>query len=282
MTYLERSIVVDGVRLAYTDRGQGEPVVFVHGTPSHSYLWREVLPAVRAAGHRVLAYDLLGYGASERPLDRDTSVEAQADLLDRFLTALGLDAVNLVAHDIGGAVGQILAVDRPARVRRLILLDTVSYDSWPSATWRDVVDEYLDDVHVGAQEFERMLTGQLEQAVHDPRRMSGDVLAAYLGACRGRLGRASFFEHQVRHYDAAPTMRVAPRLHELRIPVRVVWGAADRWQPVGYAERLAGDIPGADLVVVPDAGHFLPEDAPSAVAEQVRELLAVDVSPPQG
>ncbi len=67
MTLLDRNPLVDGVRLAYRDRGEGEPVVFVHGTPSWSHEWRHVVPAVEAAGHRVVTYDLLGFGDSERP-----------------------------------------------------------------------------------------------------------------------------------------------------------------------------------------------------------------------
>ena len=74
MSFLDLNVVVDGVRLAYRDRGEGPPVVFVHGTPSYSYEWREVVPEVESAGYRVVTYDLLGYGDSERPLDRDTSV----------------------------------------------------------------------------------------------------------------------------------------------------------------------------------------------------------------
>ena len=103
MSFLDRNLLVDGVRLAYRDRGEGEPVVFVHGTPSWSHEWRHVVPAVEAAGHRVVTYDLLGFGDSERPLDRDTSVAAQTDLLIGLLDELGLERPSLITHDIGGA-----------------------------------------------------------------------------------------------------------------------------------------------------------------------------------
>ena len=145
MTLLTDSLVVDGVRLAHRDRGRGEPVIFIHGTPSHSYEWRDVVPHIEAAGFRTVTYDLLGYGRSERPVDRDTSVAAQTDLLGHLLDALGIDRAAIVAHDIGGAVGQRFAVAHPERVRRLMLIDSVSYDSWPSPTWRRIIDEELDD-----------------------------------------------------------------------------------------------------------------------------------------
>lgn len=266
---LDLHTVVDDVRLAYTDRGTGEPILFVHGTPSHSVIWRHVLPPVVRAGHRAIAVDLLGFGASERPVGRDTSVTAQAALLERFLDRLGIDRITLVGHDIGGAVGQILATGRPARVRRLMLIDTVSHDSWPSATWRQIIDEHARG---SGEEFEAMLTRQLTMTVADPARMTGEVLDAYLAPHRSPLGRASFFEHQVQHYDSVHTRRIAPLLGELALPVRILWGAEDRWQPVAYGHRLAEEIPGARLTVVPDAGHFLPEDAPGRVVDAVLEL----------
>src|ERR1041384_7024855 len=110
MGFLDRDLLVDGVRLAYRDRGEGDAVVFVHGTPSYSYEWRHVVPEIEAAGHRVVTYDLLGHGDSNRPLAPDTAVAAQTDLPVGLLDALGLERPSLITHDIGGAIGQRIAV----------------------------------------------------------------------------------------------------------------------------------------------------------------------------
>ncbi|WP_055691958.1 alpha/beta fold hydrolase [Streptomyces prasinus] len=274
MTLLTDSLVVDGVRLAHRDRGRGEPVIFIHGTPSHSYEWRDVVPHIEAAGFRTVTYDLLGYGRSERPVDRDTSVAAQTDLLGHLLDALGIDRAAIVAHDIGGAVGQRFAVAHPERVRRLMLIDSVSYDSWPSPTWRRIIDEELDDLPGMSQDaFDALLTRQLGMTVADASHMTGDVLQAYLAPHRSVPGRVSFFEHQVRHYDSKYTEEIGDALRRLTMPVRILWGEEDRWQPLHYAERLRDDIPGAELVVVPGAGHFLMEDAPGRVVREIRDFL---------
>src|SRR5690606_37409183 len=98
MTVLTDGLVIAGVRLAYRDRGRGEPVLFIHGTLSPSYGWRDVVPHFEASGLRVIAYDLLGDGRSERPADRDTSGAAQTELLEHLLDTLGLEQVNIVAH----------------------------------------------------------------------------------------------------------------------------------------------------------------------------------------
>ncbi|TQN27620.1 pimeloyl-ACP methyl ester carboxylesterase [Haloactinospora alba] len=272
---LDSEVVLDGVRLAYRDRGAGEPVVFLHGTPSHSFIWRDIVPEVEWAGYRVVLFDLLGYGRSERPLTRDTSVVGQVRVLEGLLRHLGIDRFSLVAHDIGGAVAQLLATAHPRRVRRLMLVDTVSYDSWPSQTWRTIIRDHLPGyAAMPARDFEEMLTGQLRMTVADPDRMSGEVLEAYLAPHRSALGRISFFEHQVRHYDSSPTQRVAPALARLTMPVRLLWGAQDTWQPLAYARRLAADIPGSELAVVDDGGHFLMEDQPARVRGEVLDFLA--------
>jgi pimeloyl-ACP methyl ester carboxylesterase len=273
---LDQHVLVDGVRLAYRDRGDGDPVVLVHGTPSYSYEWRHVAPEIEAAGRRVITYDLLGYGASERPLDRDTSVGAQTDLLVGLRDALGIARADLVTHDIGGAIGQRIAVLHPERLRRLLLIDTVSYDSWPSETWREIIRTRLESyAAMPAEEFEQMLARQLAMTVADPSRMRGDELDAFLAPHRTALGRASFFEHQVRHYDATYTEELTGRLGEIAVPVRILWGEQDRWQPTSYARRLAADIPHAELVVVPGTGHFLMEDDPARVTHEVLDFLAI-------
>lgn len=273
--FLDRTAVIDGVRLAYRDSGTGDAVVFLHGTPSHSYIWRNVAPSVAAQGYRVIAYDLLGYGASERPVDRDTSVAGQAALLERFVENLGLERFSLVAHDIGGAVAQIYGIEHPDDLDALVLLDTVSYDSWPSETWQEIIRNHLDSYAAMPQpEFESLLRRQLEMTVADPAKMAGETLQAYIAPHRTAVGRASFFEHQVRHYDSIYTERVSARLNRLTMPVRIIWGVEDRWQPTTYAERLAGDIPEAELVLIPGAGHFVIEDAPERVLEEILDILS--------
>jgi pimeloyl-ACP methyl ester carboxylesterase len=278
MTRVDRNMIVDGARLAYrhTTGRSGEVLVFVHGTPSHSFIWRNVIPDVEARDHGVVAFDLLGYGASERPLAADTSVTAQARLLDGLLRQLGVSRCTLIGHDLGGAVAQVFATRHPNRVARLMLIDSVSYDSWPSPTWQEIIRAHPDGyAGLSQREFDDLLTRQLTMTVADPDHMSGPVLDAYLAPHRGRLGRTSFFEHQVRQYDSGPTQHVAPLLKTLTMPVRIVWGALDRWQPVEYGQRLAGDIPGAELVTIADAGHFVMEDRPEQVAAEIHRLLAV-------
>jgi pimeloyl-ACP methyl ester carboxylesterase len=193
-----------------------------------------------------------------------------------LLVALAIEQATIVAHDIGGAIGQRFAIAHPERVRRLMIIDTVSYDSWPSETWRKIIEEQMEEHRQLPQEaFDALLTRQLEMTVADgAATMTGDVLDAYLAPHRSALGRISFFEHQVRHYDSRYTEEITDQLASLTMPVRILWGERDQWQPLTYARQLAEDIPGARLTVIPGAGHFVMEDAPERVTEEILNFLA--------
>ena len=274
MKLLDDHAVIDGNRIACGAHGQGDAVLLIHGTPSHSHIWRNILPALVAAGYRVHLFDLLGFGASERPRDPavDTSVAAQDAVVASLMTHWGLESAHVVAHDIGGAIGLRFGVFHPERTRSLTVIDTVSYDSWPSPTWQKIIATGLNDMaRAPHDEHRRRFAAQLEMVVHDKSVMAGDLLEAYLAAISGPIGQPSFFQHQVRHYDSRYTLEITGRLGALGqdLPVQIIWGEADKWQPVHWAHRLAADIPGSVLHVIPDAGHFAMEDKPDEVARLV-------------
>jgi pimeloyl-ACP methyl ester carboxylesterase len=132
---LPENTLVLGQRIANGVHGSGEPVVLVHGTPSSSFIWRNIAPALVDSGHKVHLLDLLGYGLSERPWDPviDTSVSGQVPILKGLISHWGLHRTHIVAHDIGGAVAQRFCLFNPQFVKSLTLIDTVSFDSWPSS-----------------------------------------------------------------------------------------------------------------------------------------------------
>ena len=115
----------DGLRLAYLDEGDGEPVIFFHGEPTWSFLWRTVLPPIRDAGYRCIAPDYAGFGRSDKPVELswytyDRHVELMAALLDE----LDVRSATAVMHDWGGPIGLRLAVEHPERISRLVLMQT--------------------------------------------------------------------------------------------------------------------------------------------------------------
>lgn len=129
-TYTRQFTQVDGHRIAYIDEGKGVPLLLIHGIPTNGLMWREVIP-VLSKRFRVIAPDLLNYGQSEMPESADVSINAQRRILFGLLDSLGVRRAHVVAHDIGGGVAQLMAVDKPERVDRLVLIDSICFDSWP-------------------------------------------------------------------------------------------------------------------------------------------------------
>src|SRR5271167_2240025 len=116
---------VGGLRLAHLDEGDGPPVIFIHGEPTWSFLWRKVIPAVRDAGFRCLVPDLPGFGRSDKPVEVDWySYDRHVSMAATLLEDLDLRAATMVVHDWGGAIGLRLAVEHSERIERLVMLDT--------------------------------------------------------------------------------------------------------------------------------------------------------------
>jgi haloalkane dehalogenase len=124
-TFEPRYREANGLRLAHIDEGDGQPVVFFHGEPTWSYLWRKVIPPVRDAGYRCVAPDLPGFGRSDKPTDIAWySYDRHVAMTAGLLTELDLRDATAVVHDWGGPIGLRLAVEHPDRISRLVIMDT--------------------------------------------------------------------------------------------------------------------------------------------------------------
>lgn len=266
-------VLIRNSRIAHGIHGDGIPVVLLHGTPSSSYIWRNIVPGLTAAGHKVHVYDLLGFGLSERPWDPaiDTSVTGQVPVLEGLLDHWGLETAHIIAHDIGGAVAKRFALDSPERVRSLTLIDIVSYDSWPSKRTRQQMQAGLQAL-IGAPEADHRAHYRewLLSTVEHKAQLSEGALDTYLDFISNPVGQGSLYQHQVMQYDPKHTLDVADRLADLgKGPVQLIWGKEDAWQVVDWARKLHDAIPGSELHILEDCGHFAMEDQP----EQVTALL---------
>jgi 2-hydroxymuconate-semialdehyde hydrolase len=261
-------VVVDGAELAVRRAGAGPPVALAHGIPTSSRVWDGV-GADLAGDFDVVAWDMLGYGESAKPLARDVSMAAQARLVPPLLDALGLDRVVLVGHDLGGAVAQRVAVEAAERLSGLVLVDSVSFDSWPIGRMRAlraVTPPFT-------RRWPRAWFGWFERSLRQyvPEGEPREALAASLGAWSRDRESAEAWIRNMRAMDPRITEEIAPRLGEIAVPTHVVWGRDDAFQKVRWASRLREAIPGATLTVLDD-GHFLPWDRPRELAAEIRTL----------
>ena len=264
---------LDGLRLAHLDVGDGAPVVFMHGEPTWSFLWRKVIPPVREAGYRCIAPDLPGFGRSDKPVDLDwysydRHFEAVAELFER----LDLRDATVVVHDWGGPIGLRVAVEHPDRVARMAILDTGLFtghqkmtDAW--IAFRNFV-ERTEDLPVGV-----LVRGACKRAPGD------EVIAAYEAPFPNATSKAGAraFPLMLPTTPDAPGAAAGQRVLEaLRSDERrklLMWADSDPIIPPQTGRRFAEAL-GTDLHhVIADASHFLQEDAGPEIGARIADWL---------
>src|SRR3954453_12262471 len=272
-----RFVEVDGVRLHYLERGEGPPVVLLHGNVVTAEDWAlsGVLDRV-AERHRVVAFDRPGYGHSERPRGSAWAAAAQADLVRRALARLGVERPVVVGHSWGTNVALALAVADPAAVRGLVLLSgyyepTLRADALlvaPAAVpvLGDLLRHTVSPL-LGAALLPLLVKGMFAP-LPVPERFREGFSAGM--AVRPSQIRAEAQDGATMTYGVA-SMRDGYR--GLRMRVVIVAGTEDQVVDVGrHAVRLQGDIPGSELRLVPGAGHMVHHAVPGLVAELVEAV----------
>lgn len=253
--------------------GSGPEVVFCHGTPWSSELWRPYAEALSAT-HSVYLWDMPGYGQSSKHAEQPVSLDVQGELLTDLLAHWGLRAPHVVAHDYGGAVALRAHLLHRATFASLALVDVVALAPWGSDFFR-LVQEHADVFRaVPPSIHEGVVRSYVSGASH--RGLSEAALEVLVSPWRGPEGQAAFYR-QMAEADQRYTDEVEPLYPELDIPVLVVWGRQDTWIPVDRAHRLVELIPGARAHLVQDAGHLIQLDQPAALATCLTRWLSEQV-----
>jgi haloalkane dehalogenase len=263
-----------GLRLAYLDEGEGRPVVFFHGEPTWSFLWRKVIPPVRDAGFRCIAPDLPGFGRSDKPIDIGWyTYDRHVAAMGALLAELDLRDATVVVHDWGGPIGLRLAVEHPHRIARLVALDTGLFtghqrmnDAW--LAFRDFVAR-ADDLPVGLL---------VRRGCHtDP---GDEVIAGYeapFPTPESKAGARSFpliLPTSPSMAGAQAGQRVLDALRTDARPKLVLWADSDPVLPLATGRQFAAALGGGKVDhVIGDAGHFLQEDAGPEIGALIAEWL---------
>jgi haloalkane dehalogenase len=264
----------DGLRLAHVDEGDGEPVLFFHGEPTWSYLWRKVIPPVREAGYRCIAPDLAGFGRSDKPTDIGWySYDRHVKLTAGLLTELDLRNATAVVHDWGGPIGLRLAVENPERISRLVILDTGLFTGHQKMTdaWRAFHDfvERTEDLPIGMLVRGACFT--------DP----GDaVIAAYEAPfpdAPSKAGARAFpliLPTKPDDPGGPAGQRFLEALRDDERPILSLWADSDPIIPPDVGERFCEAIGAPKPQLIEGASHFLQEDAGERIGGLIAEWLA--------
>jgi 2-hydroxymuconate-semialdehyde hydrolase len=273
-TALEGSISVEGQRIAYTRSAQTPTVVLLHGIPTNRHLWRHVAPELSAQQCGWIALDLLGYGDSSKPDALDIGVRAQAHFIAAAMHETGWQRGTVVGHDIGGGVAQLLALDASLSIDRMALVDSVAYDSFPEPGIARLKDPAWDAI-LGAEDFDlkRGFAKGLKQGLVKSELVTPELVARYERPFEGVAGRLAYLR-AARALRSEDLMTRIDVIEALSIPVLLIWGAHDPFQPVKYGHRLASALQNAKIEIVETAGHFLPEDEPALLGKRLAAFVS--------
>jgi pimeloyl-ACP methyl ester carboxylesterase len=260
----------DGQEVRYGMIGDGPPLVLVHGTPFSSVVWHRVAPHL-ARLRRVYYWDLLGYGRSEMRAGQDVSLGVQNRVFSALLDHWGLDAPDVVAHDFGGATALRAHILDGRDYATLTLIDPVAIGPSGSPFVQAAREHEAVFAALPAYIHEAILRAYIAGAAHRPL-AEGD-LQRYVEPWLGATGQPAFYR-QIAQMNDRYTDEVERRYGEVRCPATILWGEADRWIPHTRGADLAQRIPGAELRLVPGAGHLVQEDAPEAIVAAVLGVLS--------
>ena len=268
-----QKVQVDGLTLGYRESGTGPPVLLLHGWPTSSFLWRDVMAPI-ARANRVVAVDLPGFGASDKPLDVRYNFAFFSRVLDLFLAQLGIDEVGLAVHDLGGPIGLHWLLNRPGRVTRLALLNTLVYPEFS-----DAVKEFIRAC--AAPDASEKVTSPsgleeiLRDGLADRASLSPEALAALLEPFQTPESRRALAAAGI-GIERRGFVAIAQKLPSLSIPVRIMYGERDRLLPdvATTMARVKADVPQAEVTALPDLGHFIQFEAPQQVGAWLAGFFA--------
>ena len=268
--YLEH----DGLRMHYVDEGAGEPVLLLHGEPTWAYLYRKMIPPLASVA-RGVAPDYFGFGRSDKPTQiEDYSYDFHYRSIERLTDELDLREMTVVVQDWGGPIGLRLAVERPERVARLVILNTgIGAGRAPSPEWlrfREFIRRVGTEL-VPGQLIQIACVSELDDAVVDAYNAPFPTPESKAGV----LAFPELVPTELDHPSAAKMLEVRAGLERWDKPALVLFSDSDPIFTPKAAERMAARIPGAGPAeIISGAGHFLQEEKGEEIAKRIVRFVS--------
>ncbi|MBK6903614.1 MAG: alpha/beta fold hydrolase [Saprospirales bacterium] len=265
-----------GQKMHYIDEGQGETLLFVHGTPSWSFDFRYQIEAL-SSRYRCVAVDHIGFGLSDKPAHFDYSVQNHARILEAFIGHLGLKDITLVVHDFGGPIGFDYALKHPANIKRLIVLNSWLWSAEGEPEFRKMKpilkSPLLPFLYRRLNFSPRYL---LPQSFFDKSLLSKNTRRQYTGPFPGRSERSgplAFAKSLLMDQDWFESLW--KQIHLLADkPILFIWGMNDTFVSPKYLEKFAIPFSRKTLARLEECGHFPQEEKKEEVLEQMRRFLS--------
>ncbi|HEY9207289.1 MAG TPA: alpha/beta fold hydrolase [Candidatus Methanoperedens sp.] len=266
-----KSVNVHGLNIFYLESGEGNPVVLLHGWPTSSYLWRNIIPSL-AKTRRVIAPDLIGYGRSDKPLDIIYSLDNQSKIFGEFLDLLGIKKTALAVHDFGGPIGLLWAVRNPEKVERLAILNTFLHPELPFLM--DLL--FLVSKIPGLGKLFATPSGvaaTIKLGVSNKNALTKELIEIYQTPFESTDAQKALLK-AFNDSKLDELNEVIQKLPSLQVPVFILYGEKDIWLAPEMI-RIKNELPHARVRAIPKCNHFLQEDRPEMVGELLAEFLSM-------
>lgn len=264
------TIEIQGNSIAYFREGKGETILFVHGITTYSFIWRKVVPYF-LGGYDVILLDLLGCGNSDKPLNEDFSLKRQAHLIKDFCQQLGITKLHLVCHDVGGGIGQIIAVNYPGLLYDLTLINTVAYNFWPVQPIIAMRTPIIRQIAMATLDF-GMFEVIVKRGLYHKTLLTDELMEFFWKPMKESIGRKGFL-HFAKCLDNKNLTEIEAEIRQLKLPVLIIRGEADIYLSAAISEKIHTEIPGSQLVKIKSGGHFIQEEEPEELSKSILNFL---------
>ncbi len=260
-------VKVKGRQFHYQKYGSGKPLFLMHGFAGSTYTWRNVIPLL-AQHYAVYAFDLPGFGLSDKSPESDYDLNAQAEAVVSFIKALNLPNTALAGHSMGGVIAGIATQLAPGSINKVILIDAGFYHGGPPEFFQKLFFPF--DVIMARSFYTRGVRSKsLFSSYFDKSMVTDEVIENYLKPARSPHA-ADVLVKMLRTAGSDSYEGIAQRI---AVPTLLIWGKQDGVVPVSDADRLHGEIKGSQLVIIDQSGHMVQEEKPKQVAGAIRDFL---------
>ena len=276
----KKYLTVDGVKLAYEEYGHGKPVLFLHGFGASSFSWRFVAQTLsKQLNRRCICLDLMGFGASEKPLDESYTLARQANLVSGFISKMEIESLSLVGHSYGGGVCLTLvsqlSTSSPSSVNSIILVDTVCYpQQFPGfiKCLRTPIIRWFALNFIPARMSARSI---LELCYASKEKVTNEAISEYSSALKSEGAHAALIA-TAENIIPEEMDSLIRSYKSILMPTFILWGAKDRIIPLKLGKRLHSEIPASTMEILDNCGHVPQEEFPEETAKHLIAFFSED------
>jgi pimeloyl-ACP methyl ester carboxylesterase len=268
------------LKLAVVERGQGRPILLLHGFATSSYTWRAIIPEL-AKNHRVIALDLRGFGASDKPEDEHYSIKDQAEAVQAFIEQENLRDLTVIGHSFGGGITLSMVLNwqgqKKPRIKNIVLIDTIAYRQPIPIFFKLVQIPMVGDLSMSLVPAEVTAEQGLRLAYFDKDKITGQDIAEYSNSLSTSAAKHALTK-TIEQLIPDNIDELSQRYTTIKTPTLIVWCAQDKVVPVTLGELLHQNMRSSEFTLFTHCGHMPQEEVPQDTLAAIQAFLKRNAS----